>query len=307
VLRIIVGLLALWYHLSYTTSLIEWFGPNGLLAIDATRELVPGIRPSHMYLTDRAAVLWTVHWAGAAVLLALTVGAFTRVSSILSFVLVVSYVNRSALVAGQFEPVLTMLLLYLCIGPAGAYLSVDSLLRKRRAGNAAEPAGHESCCKSSLATIAVRLMQVHVAAFYLLAGLTKLGGATWWGGEAVWWLAAQTESRLVDFTWLAASADRNGPGFVFNAWAHAIVLFELAFPILIWNRWARPILLVLAAVMWTLLALLTGLVSYAAIMFTASLAFVTPEAMCHLGDRFFWRGAAEQQAGDKPARIPAGK
>jgi hypothetical protein len=307
VLRILVGLLALWYHLSYTTNLIDWFGPSGLLAIDVTREFLPGWHPSHMFLTDSPSLLWTVHWLGVIVLLALVVGAFTRVSSILSFLLVLSYVNRAAMVSGQFEPVLTMMLLYLCIGPAGAYLSVDSLLRKRRDA-AASPADKSECQNSSLTTLATRLMQVHIAAFYLLAGLTKLVGPTWWGGEAVWWLAAQTETRLIDVTWLARSADPFGPGYVMNAWTHGIVLFELAFPVLVWNRLARPILLAIAVLMWGSLALITGLVGYSAIMFVASLSFVTPQAMCHLGDRFTRRASdAEHEPVSKKVRVPAGK
>jgi hypothetical protein len=112
---------------------------------------------------------------------------------------------------------------------------------------------------------------------------------TWWGGEAAWWLAAHVESRLVDLTPLAVGANDNGPGFFFNAWTHAIVLFNLAFPLLVWNRLARPLLLAAAVLYWIPLALVTGLVSYCAIMLAANLAFVAPETVCHVGDRLIRR------------------
>jgi hypothetical protein len=37
------------------------------------------------------------------------------------------------------------------------------------------------------------------------------------------------------------------------------------------------------------LALVTGLVSYCAIMLAANLAFVAPETVCHVGDRLIRR------------------
>ena len=54
------------------------------------------------------------------------------------------------------------------------------------------------------------------------------------------------------------------------------MLFEFAFPVLIWNRTARPMLIVLAALHWSMLALITSLVPFCVMMFIATLAFVEP-------------------------------
>ena len=53
----------------------------------------------------------------------------------------------------------------------------------------------------------------------------------------MWWLIARPESRLVDFTWLHTTPK------VIDFWTHAVVFFELTFPILIWIPLARPLLL----------------------------------------------------------------
>ncbi|MEQ8785503.1 MAG: hypothetical protein RIC55_04360 [Pirellulaceae bacterium] len=284
VMRILVGLTALWYHASHTTDLVRWFGPHGILSLRTLASFDRGAwRFSLLDLSEAPGYLWLIHGLGFVVLLAMTAGVFTRTSTILSLLLVLSYVHRAPMITAQFEPVLTMMLLYLCIGPAGAYLSVDSLLRRRKATPSNDSAAGEAqhaCLNSSWATVAIRLMQVHVAAFYVLIGLTMLNGDTWWVGDAMWWLIARTESRMVNLTFLHRAP------FVFNAWTHLVVLVNLTFPLLVWNRSARPIMLVLAALMWGSLALVTGLVSYCAIMFIASLAFVTPETMCRLGRRF---------------------
>ena len=296
VLRILAGLAALYYHASYTFDFILWFGPRGLLAGETVQELAGDVHPSPLFFTDAEPALWVFHVVGFVVLLSFTAGLLTRVTSILSLLVILSYVHRAPMLTGLFEPVLTMLMFYLCLAPAGAYLSVDSLLgRRKSSADGPHDAGElHGCLKSSWATVATRLIQVHLTAFYLVMASNKLMSATWWQGEAVWWLIARTESRLIDLTWL-----HNAVYFT-NGWTHAIVIFEFAFAILIWNRVARPLLLALAVLMWGSLALITGLVGFCAIMLVANLAFVSPAAMCHFGDSLRSKqGAADNEAPEK--------
>jgi len=85
------------------------------------------------------------------------------------------------------------------------------------------------------------------------------------------------------FVGVAQLIQEDDATFVVNAWTHLVVLFHLLFPVLVWNRVTRPVMLILAALMWSSLAVVTGLVSYCVLMFIASLAFITPETMCRLG------------------------
>ena len=63
-----------------------------------------------------------------AVLVLFTIGAWTRVTSILSLVVFLSDVNRAPMITGLTEPVVAMLLLYLCLAPCGRYFSLDRRL-----------------------------------------------------------------------------------------------------------------------------------------------------------------------------------
>ena len=101
-----------------------------------------------------------------------------------------------------------------------------------------------------------------------MMGLTKLWGDAWWNGDAIWFLLAQTLSRPVDLSAL------HGWQYLVNFWTHAIVYFELAFPILIWNRHARPLLLGLGVLLWGSLLLATSLLLFSLTLIVASLAFV---------------------------------
>ena len=120
------------------------------------------------------------------------------------------------------------------------------------------------------------------------------GGA----GSGVWWLIARRESRLVDLSWLHAIPT------LIDVWTHAIVLFELAFPILVWNRLARPLLLALAVVIWTSLALITGDITFAVTLMIAAMAFVPPETVRTAADRLSW---PKRDALKPVATAPAGR
>ena len=89
----------------------------------------------------------------------------------------------------------------------------------------------------------------------------------------MWWLIAKTDSRLVDLTWL------HNARLLVDGLTNGVMLYQLAFPVLIWNRLARPLLLGLGLVVWGLLALVTGMVPFALAMLIASLAFVPAETM----------------------------
>jgi hypothetical protein len=159
-----------------------------------------------------------------------------------------------------------MLLAYLCLAPCGRRFSLDHWLAIRR-GSAIAPAAGEL---STAATIATRLIQVHLALWVAMMGFSKLTGDTWWSGLGIWWLIARPESRLVDFSWL-----HTNPRLI-DLWTHAVVFFELSFPILIWIPLARPLMLAAGLVVWTSLALVTGDITFAVALAIASMAFVSP-------------------------------
>jgi hypothetical protein len=198
------------------------------------------------------------------------------VTSVLALIVVLSYFHRAPLVTGQFEPILAMVMFYLCLGPSGRCLSIDSLLARRKAAAAGPSAVDRLAPTGSFAaTVAIRLMQVHLAAIYLMMALGKLLGGNyepvWWTGDAMLWLVAKPESRLMDLTWL--------PQYVLNAWTHLVVWTELLFPVLIWNRLARPLVLAVSTLVWASLAVATGLVPFCLMMVVANLAFVPSSAL----------------------------
>jgi hypothetical protein len=280
VLRIAVGLLAIAHLLTLGIELERWYGTSGLLPQEAIDALVGEDSYHYTYLSvfGSPRELWIVHLAAIAVAVAFTVGLFTPITGVLTAVAVLAYVHRAPMIAGHLEPVLVFLLLYLCVGPSGSTLSLDSLLFRRQM--------NASASRPSLwANLSIRMIQVHLAMFYAMMGLTKLYGDAWWDGFAIWHLLAQTQSRPLNLTAL------RGSEFFLNFWAHAIVYFELAFPILIWNRLARPLLVLLSLLIWISLILATGHLLFGLTMIVANAAFLPAE---------WYRGLFARRAGASP-------
>ncbi len=268
-IRLLTGMVALGLYLTYLPDLEGWFGPEGLLSRDAVLQLRDAKVFSIFDYALTPTSLWTFYWLGAAAIFLFTVGLFTRVTSWLALVAFLSILHRGPAVARPVDDIVAMLMFYLCLAPSGAALSLDALLRRRKR---TAPADRPIVPISWTATVATRLMQIHLTAIYVSMAISKLKWPVWWNGTAVWGLIAKSDSRLVDFTALG------NPKLVYllNAWTLAIVLYEMCFPILIWNRWTRPIMLALALPIWVGTALLTGMVSWVLIMLVANLAFVSP-------------------------------
>ncbi len=277
VLRILVGLLAAAHFLELGQGLNLWYASDGVVSPAAVRRLLEltnsGTEFRYSYLNGIPAsgVLIVMHVLAIVASLAFAAGLLTRVSGLLTLVALLAYVHRVPQVAGHAEPVLSFLIAYLCIAPAGARLSLD----RRLLGSSKESRGLRMFLGAAdapvAANVALRLTQVHLAMFYAMMGLTKLCGDAWWEGSAVWILLAQTQSRPLDLTGIRRWGQIGE--YVVNFWTHAIVYFELAFGILIWTRIGRPILLWLSVVIWLSLIVATGHLLFGLTMLAANVAF----------------------------------
>ncbi|GAA4440780.1 hypothetical protein [Bremerella cremea] len=296
VVRIVVGAVALIYALSFTSELAIWFSDGGVLPIDRTYRLTGADDPSAavrywslFYLAHTPLHLYVLHAIGLLSIVAFLTGFQTRISTIVATIFVLSYAERAPMLTGLIEPLLCPVMLYLCLAPCGAYYSVDAWLRRRKGDT-------QPIALSYAANIAIRLIQIHVSAFYLMMGLSKLGGMVWWNGEAMWWMIAQPDTRLIDLTFLR---DKNLRLFVFG-WTHLVVFFELAFGLLIWFKIWRPLLTVLATLHWLGLGLVTGHWEFAILMIGLSLAFAPWEVLTPATEPD--EATAKTQSTPKPAQ-----
>jgi len=290
IVRVATGLVTLYWLVTWSPDLRAFFGPQGLLTADAVAAWArqsphssPGFptldRFSYLTYVSNGTILFVLHVLALAAVAAFTLGLRARAAAVVSLVVVLSYMHRAPVVVSLVEPLLAMVLFYLCLGPCGGALSLDELLAGWRAGRLAGGVDGAEPVRTASATIVTRLLQIHLALFCFMMAMAQLAGGAagpWWTGEAVWMIASRPEMPLVNFTWLA------GHPYLIDVWTRSIVGYELLFPFLIWNRLARPVVLVLGLPIWGGLALLTGLTPFCVMMLVASLAFVPPETIRQL-------------------------
>ena len=274
VVRLLTGLVVVYLHATLGLDLIALFGPAGLLPLADIGPL-EGTTFSYLNYLSTPAELWAVHLIGLAVLVLFAAGLWTRVTSILALIVFLSDLHRAPMITGPTESVVAMVMLYLCLAPCGRRFSIDALLSARQGRLTADPRGD----LSTAATIAARLIQVHLALLVAMMGLSQLGGDVWWNGLGMWFLITRGQSRLVDFTWL------HGTPQLVDLWTHAVVFFELSFPLLVWIPLARPLVLALGFLIWTSLAMVTGDITFSLMLCIASLSFARPDLIRSLIER----------------------
>ncbi len=285
VLRIVVGLILLYWLATWTPDLTAFFGPRGMVSTEVLDELgfgsVPPSRLSYLSLANSATELYVLHAVGLLVAAAFTLGVFTRFTSIAALVVAMAYIHRAEFLTSQSDAVMVILLFYLCLGPCGRCLSFDRWRAERK-----QAAGVEQDVTWT-ATPSLRLIQIHLTLYYIIMVVAQLtatyiaGPQTisfpWIDGTAVWWLAARPDSRWIDLTGLLGSSL-----VLINALTHLLMLFEVALIGGLWCRSTRRLVLWGTIPFWLLLAVLSGLGMFAALMCAAGIAFVEPSRLRRL-------------------------
>lgn len=274
IIRICAALIALASLISYTPDLDRLLSANGMMPVQLVVDLQTALKEDGTqvlpwrwsYLDGLSGQeLHIAHTCGMAVMVVLALGFLTRISSVLALVVFLAYLHRVPQVTMYHERVLPFVLFYLALGPSGATLSLDRWIAHRRKAPLPQP--------TWTATVPLRMMQIHLAVISFMMVIGKLSNdASWWSGMALWWLAIVPDGPLLNITWL-----NNNHRFILNFWSHAIVFFELAFPFLVWNRYARPLMVVLGLLVWTSVMIASGQVLFISSLMTALLSFVSGE------------------------------
>jgi hypothetical protein len=216
-----------------------------------------------------------------------TIGCFTRVTSVLTWMASLCYIQRSVHVLFGQDTMMNILLIYLMVGNSGAALSVDRLIARYRAVRASlrrsgtiDPATRaflNAAPPTAGAGLGVRLIQVHFCFIYLASGLAKLQGVPWWNGTAFWDVMVNPEFTLMRFHWFE-SLIRNWAAFkpvyhlinTIGVWF--TLALEISFAFLIWTR-MRVVLLWAGVLLHASIGVLMGLNIFELLMMVMLLSY----------------------------------
>lgn len=314
VIRISIGLLLVYSHVIWAVNSTSFFGANAWLSGEAVSSIqADGYLLSVLWWADGSpSMMAVVH--GVAILNAvlLTVGLWSRVAAPVAFLLTASFANRNPAALYGFDQVLGFVTLYLSVNPGHGWLSVDRWREfKRREKDAGSDGVRDSeivVSRASVsANIATRLIQLHLCLIYLVAGLAKLKGAAWWSGVAFWGAIGNLEYQTLDMTWLV-----DWPMIVSFLTTSALA-WEISYAALVWNRWARPLVLAFAVMLHAGIAVCFGMMTFGLAMIVANVAFVSPRVIRSLLQRKDvdpWTAAMQRTArtefGAEPADASVG-
>ena len=231
-----------------------------------------------------------IHGFILVIIVLFTIGFFTRVTSVLTWLAVLGYIHRTNQILFGMDTMMNILLVYLMIGNSGAALSVDRLIARyraaraslRRSGTIDEPtrAFLAAAPHSPGANFGIRLIQVHFCFIYMAAGLSKLKGDGWWSGTAFWDVMINPEFTLMKYAWfenMIRSIASIKPLYfaittlgVWFTWG-----LEITFPFLVWTR-ARQFMLWMAVFLHAGIGVLMGLNLFELLMMTMLLVYLPP-------------------------------
>lgn len=221
-----------------------WFGENGLVPFEVSRQIVDENTITLFEILPRTSfALWTCYLILIANAIALACGFLTRIQLLSIFILYNSFVHRNVLIVDGEDTVFRLMAFYLFFSPSGFYFSVDNWLRKKlnQFTTKAKPDA-ESPPPREFAIWPLRLIQIQTVTIVLFSAFEKLHGGDWIDGTALYYV-----SRLDDLFYRLPV-----PAFLFKSivliktltWA--TLVFELTAPIAVWFKRTRvPALIIL--------------------------------------------------------------
>jgi hypothetical protein len=256
---------------------------------------------------DKAA-FEALYWASVAVVVFFTLGLATRITGVLTWIVVVSFLDNPAS-SYDADFLLAILAFYLMIGYCllgfwtGRLTPLEYLLGPHDAfvltqwlsGRRERPVP-----PSSYATnFVVRLLQVHFALIVVTSGLHKLQSGDWWAGAALWYPLhppfQTTVAKLNDEKAYAAAYLG-----VLSLAQYFVLAWQIAFPAFAWRRGFCRVLLIGGAIIgWLGAFFMLGLPLFGPIYLIGCLSYVHADEWQRLRS-WLHRGDA------KPARASAG-
>jgi hypothetical protein len=279
VVRIIVGALVVWDLLTLAPDLSDYLGSEGWISQEAVgdyfAQVLPGAWSFWLFVPDA----WLIPtWVICLVIAILfTIGLRTRTTAVLTWAIAVSTARRAPVTLFGFDQMNATWILYLAVcGASGQALSLDRFLACRfaRRTKGLSVQGHGARkewarpARTVSANLGIRLLQIHLAIVYGSAGVSKLMGAEWWNGTALEMILLTPEFRRLDPIWFLEHPS------LLQLGTHAGIALEISYPVLIWVRPLRPLVLGAVLLMHLGIDQMLGLTEFSLAMLAANVAFL---------------------------------
>lgn len=160
---------------------LDWFGVHSWVTLSTMTTVEPGVRLNLFTVMPQSdAWIAAFFWIFLCFSVLLTVGLWTRLSSVAVFVCLASMQQRNLYILHGGDVFLRVSGFFLMFAPAGAALSLDRLIRVRRKLEGAEIEPRTPWAQ--------RMIQFELALLYFASFLWKVKGAPWLNGTALFYV-----------------------------------------------------------------------------------------------------------------------
>jgi hypothetical protein len=207
----------------------------------------------------------------------LLIGCWTRLSAILSWILMTSFDNLNHYNIDSGETVRYIVFFYVLFTPCGAVWSVDSWRR-----------GDRDRRPLYVSPWWLRLMFLQLIFIYFVNGLYKLSGDSWHEGTSLYHVLASLDMSRFALSQLPVTF----PILQLTTWL--VIAWEVSFPLLVLFRWTR------------VPALIMGALFHLGILVTMEIGFFAPYMLCFYLPMVPWERWSRRREEDAsgPERIP---
>jgi hypothetical protein len=276
--RILHGLCVSMTLILLHSDWLSWFGVHAWVSEETMKIIEPGPRINlFTLLPQNDSWIMGFFWFSLGFAILLTIGLWTRISSIVVFLCVVSIQQRALLITHGGDKFLRVAGFFLMFAPAGAALSLDRVIRVRngREGRTVEPR----------APWAQRMIQFQLALLYFTSFWWKLKGHTWLDGTALYYAMHLHEVRRFPLpSWL-----QNAPILKLGSWLTLALEFSLG--TLIWFKPLRYYLLVSGLLFHLSLEYAFNLPMFQWDILAAYVLFIEPQDLTYAGNAILRRVA----------------
>jgi antimicrobial peptide system SdpB family protein len=258
-LRICLGCLVLDFHLRHIAQRAFLWGAHGVLPHDSFVAIMRQTRNFSVYMLSPSRAFEVAAFSlGILVTIAFILGYRTRISSILFYVFTWSLYSRNPLILDGGDNLLFLLAFYMMFADCGAYFSIDAGRR---------PEGYRpNRYRALLHNFAVAAIVTQLCLLYFTSAFFKMQGHMWQDGTAIYYVLRAAEFNLSPITHYLYD---NAAVVTLLTWS--TMIFQMAWPFLIWSRRARPVLAVGAIALHSMIGFFMGLVWFSAVMVSAEL------------------------------------
>ncbi|SHE68476.1 TQO small subunit DoxD [Seinonella peptonophila] len=299
--RIFFGI-ALLYELLINIPIryLLW-GPKGLVPFAEYRA---DMMERHVWtIFDLSPTEWMVDlviFGGILICLLYIIGFQTRIMGVLMFVIMFSLYMRNLDITHGGDNILRILLLYIMFTSVGRYFSVDQWLKKRREKKAKPPSwlSRSQLLTDSKAVIhnfAWLACVIQLVFMYFSSGSYKIMGSLWQNGTGLYYASRVQDFFNPDLTPLLWKSD-----LIMILMSYGTVLFQVAFPFLLLNRFTKYVAILSACMLHIGIAAFMGLVDFSWIMIGCEMMLLTNTDFYRLRDysrqiRKRFRASSEQK------------